>query len=164
MELLDYFHMLARYNRIANERLYATCAQLDDVEYRRQRTGSFGSIHGLLNHILLGDQIWMSRFKGSGHTTPVLATVLFDAFSELRSAREKQDAEIESFFGDLDPGFVERELIYRNSLQRECRESTPVAVIHLFNHQTHHRGQVHVMLSQTSVPPPSLDLHRIVNP
>jgi len=106
----------------------------------------------------------MSRFKGSGHTTPVLSSVLFDGFPELRSARVKQDAEIESFFGDLDPGFVERELIYRNSQQRECRESAPVAVIHLFNHQTHHRGQVHVMLSQTSVPPPSLDLHRIINP
>jgi uncharacterized damage-inducible protein DinB len=164
MELQDHFQMLARYNRIANERLFQSCAQLDDAEYRRQRAGSFGSIHALLNHVLLGDQIWMSRFKGSGHTTPALTTVLFDSFPELRSAREKQDAEIESFFGGLERDFFDRVLRYTNSQKRECRETMPVAVIHLFNHQTHHRGQVHVMLSQTPVPPPSLDLHRIINP
>jgi uncharacterized damage-inducible protein DinB len=164
MELLNHFRMLAHYNRIANDRLYKCCAQLDDTEYRRQRAGSFGSIHALLNHILLGDQIWMARFKGNGHLTPALATILFDSFPELRSAREKEDAEIESFFGGLEPGFLDRELCYLNSQKRECREAAPVAVSHLFNHQTHHRGQVHVMLSQTSVPPPSLDLHRIINP
>ena len=164
MELQDHFRILARYNRIANERLHQSCAQLDDAEYRRQRAGSFGSIHALLNHILLGDQIWMSRFKGGGHTTPDLTTVLFDNFPELRSAREEQDAEIESFFGGLEPGFFDRVLRYTNSLKRECQEPTPGAVTHFFNHQTHHRGQIHVMLSQTSVPPPSLDLHRIINP
>jgi uncharacterized damage-inducible protein DinB len=163
MELIDHFRMLARYNRIANERLCECCAQLDDAEYRRQRAGSLGSIHGLLNHILLGDRIWMSRFKGSGHSTPPLVTVLFDNFAELRSAREKQDAEIESFFGESEAGFLERELCYVNSQKRDCRDAMPMAVSHFFNHQTHHRGQIHVMLSQTSVPPPSLDLHRIIN-
>jgi uncharacterized damage-inducible protein DinB len=106
MDLQDHFRMLARYNRIANERLYQSCARLDDTEYRRQRAGSFGNIHALLNHILLGDQIWMSRFKGGGHTTPGLTTILFDSFAELRSAREKQDAEIESFFDGLEPDFL----------------------------------------------------------
>ncbi len=62
--MLDAFRMLARYNRIANERLYEKCGQLDPVEYQRQRQGSFGSIHALLNHLLLGDRIWMSRFSG----------------------------------------------------------------------------------------------------
>ena len=55
--MLEHFQMLARYNRIANERLYERCGQLDSAEYRKQRQGSFGSIHGLLNHILLGDRI-----------------------------------------------------------------------------------------------------------
>jgi uncharacterized damage-inducible protein DinB len=164
MELQDYFHMLARYNRIANERLYATCALLDDAEYRRQRAGSLGSIHALLNHVLLGDQIWMARFKSDGQVTPPLATVLFDNFPELQAAREKQDAEIESFFGAVEPNFFKRELHYWNSQKLECRGSAPTAAIHFFNHQTHHRGQVHVWLSQTAVPPPSLDLHRIINP
>jgi uncharacterized damage-inducible protein DinB len=164
MDLLAHFQMLARYNRIADERIYECCAQLDDAEYRRQRTGSFGSIHALLNHILLGDRIWMARFRGGGQVTPPLNTVLFESFPQLWSAREKEDAEIESFFGGVDQGFSERELVYVNSQKRECRDSAAMAVSHLFNHQTHHRGQIHVMLSQTSVPPPSLDLHRIINP
>ncbi len=164
MDLLKHFHMLARYNRIANERLYETCAQLDDAEYRRQRPGSFGSIHALLNHILLGDQIWMSRFKGSGQSTPALNTVLYDNFAELRSAREKMDADMENFFASAGLEFLSRELVYVNSLKRECRDVTAMAVSHFFNHQTHHRGQVHVMLSQASVQPPSLDLHRIIHP
>jgi uncharacterized damage-inducible protein DinB len=164
MELLDYFRMLARYNRIANERLYASCAELDDTEYRRQRPGSFGSIHGLLNHVLLGDQIWMARFEGKGPSTPSLGTLLFDSFPALRSAREKQDAQIESFFGGLDPSFLDRVLGYTNSQNQAYREAAPVAVTHFFNHQTHHRGQVHIMLSQTAVRPPALDLHRIINP
>ena len=164
MDLLNHFRMLARYNRIANERLYECCAKLDDTEYRRQRPGSFGSIHGLLNHLLLGDQIWMARFEGNGRSTPFLATILFDRFPALRSARETQDAQIESFFGALDASFLDRVLCYTNHKNRECRETAPVAVSHFFNHQTHHRGQVHVMLSQTPVQPPSLDLHRIINP
>ncbi|MGH9345129.1 MAG: DinB family protein [Terriglobia bacterium] len=156
--------MLARYNRTANERLFEQCAHLDIVEYRKQRQGSFGSIHGLLNHILLSDQIWMARFKGDGHTTPVLNTVLYDDFSGLRPARIEQDARIEAFFERLEAEFLSKVLRYANSQGKECLESAPVAVSHFFNHQTHHRGQIHVMLSQTQVRPPSLDLHRIINP
>ncbi|HEX7360387.1 MAG TPA: DinB family protein [Bryobacteraceae bacterium] len=156
--------MLARYNRIANERLYEKCAELDDAEYKKRRQGSFGSIHALLNHILLGDQIWMARFRGSGRVTPPLNTILFDDFARLRSARVEQDAFIESFFRELDVDFLERSFVYTNSQGKDCVEKAPVAVSHLFNHQTHHRAQVHVMLSQTSVVPPSLDLHRLVNP
>ncbi len=162
--MTDHFRMLARYNRIANERLYAKCAELDVEEYRRERRGSFGSIHGLLNHVLLGDGIWMSRFKGEGKNTPPLNTVLFEDFAELRVARAKQDVGIERFFEEADDSFVGRLLDYTNSQGKHCVETMPVAVLHFFNHQTHHRGQVHVMLSQTSVAPPSLDLHRILNP
>src|ERR1700728_4289810 len=108
--MLDAFKMLARYNRIANERLYEQCGQLDPVEYQKERRGSFGSIHGLLNHILLGDRIWMSRFAGGGHTTPPLNSILFDTFAELRSARAAQDEEIEAFFAQADTDFLQRQL------------------------------------------------------
>ena len=162
--MLDAFRMLARYNRIANERLYEACTQLDPLEYRRERKGSFGSIHALLNHILLGDRIWMSRFAGGGSTTPPLNTILFDNFAELRSGRAVQDTQIEAFFAKIDSDFLQRQLRYTKSLGKECVETSPVAVLHFFNHQTHHRGQVHVMISQTDVKPPSLDMHRILNP
>jgi uncharacterized damage-inducible protein DinB len=164
MELLSHFQMLARYNRIANEQLYAKCAELDDTEYRRHRKGSFGSIHALLNHILLGDQLWMARFEGGGRVTLALNTILFDEFPALRAARANEDTLIESFFERLGVAFLGRSFSYTNNRGRNYVEKAPVAVSHFLNHQTHHRAQVHVMLSQTSVSPPSLDLHRIINP
>jgi uncharacterized damage-inducible protein DinB len=162
--MLDAFRMLARYNRIANERLYESCGQLNTDEYRRERKGSFGSIHKLLNHLLLGDRIWISRFAGGGHTTPPLGSILFDSFPELRSARAAQDEEIEAFFATAGTDFLGRQLSYVNNQGKNYVETVPVAVLHFFNHQTHHRGQVHVMMSQTDVKPPSLDMHRILNP
>jgi uncharacterized damage-inducible protein DinB len=164
VDLPEYFRMLARYNRIANQRLFERCAQLDDSEYRKPRPGSLGSIHGLLNHILLGDRIWMERFEGGGHSTPALHTVLFDDFSALRCARIEQDQRIEEFFEHLPADFFSRTFHYINNQGKDYVETAAVAAGHLFNHQTHHRGQVHVMLSQTLVPPPSLDLHRAINP
>jgi uncharacterized damage-inducible protein DinB len=162
--MITLFQMFAHYNRIANERLYEKCAELDVDEYRKERRGSFGSIHALLNHLLLGDRIWMSRFSGGGRTTPPLNTILFENFAELRSARVEQDVSIERFFEEADDSLVGRSLAYTSSLGKDCVETMPNAVLHFFNHQTHHRGQVHVMLSQTDVRPPSLDMLRILNP
>ena len=99
--------MLARYNRIANERLFAKCGQLDDAEYRKGRAGSFGSIHGLLNHILLGDRRWMGLFESGGRVTPPLNQILHDDFLGLESARAREDARIEAFFAKLDDDFLE---------------------------------------------------------
>lgn len=164
MSLPAHFQMLARYNRTANERLYDKCSQLDPQEYRKQRQGSFGSIHALLNHILLGDRIWMSRLQGGGQTTPALNTVQYEDFTELHAARKDLDAQIEAFFAGVNEDFLGGSITYTNSKGQPCRDEVHVAVSHMFNHQTHHRGQVHVMLSQTAVPPPSLDLHRIINP
>ena len=161
--MLDAFRIFARYNRVANERLYEQVGKLDLAEYRRERRGSFGSIHALLNHILLGDRIWMSRFAGGGKTTPPLNTVLFETFAELNSARVEEDAGIEAFFENVDDGFLTRSLAYTNSLGKDYVDEAGPAVLHFFNHQTHHRGQVHVMLSQTAVSPPALDMHRILN-
>jgi uncharacterized damage-inducible protein DinB len=163
MDLMTHFQMLARYNRIANERLFTQCAQLDNTEYRRERAGSFGSIHGLLNHILLGDRRWLGLFENGERATPPLNRILYDDFSDLRNARTQEDARIEAFFGGVDPNFWNRTFSYTNNQGRDYLETAHVACTHLFNHQTHHRGQIHVMLSQTSVQPPSLDIHRIIN-
>jgi uncharacterized damage-inducible protein DinB len=164
MDLASHFKMLAQYNRIANERLYATCAQLNDVEYRKARSGSLGSIHGLLNHLLLGDRRWLGLFENGERLTPPLNQILYDDFPSLRSARAREDVRIESFFSGLDVTFWIRSFEYTNNQGKDYVETGHVACSHLFNHQTHHRGQVHVMLSQTQIAPPALDLHRIINP
>jgi uncharacterized damage-inducible protein DinB len=164
MDLLRHFQMLARYNRIANERLYEVCARLTDEEFRRQRKGSFGSIHALLNHLLLGDRIWMARFEGGGQTTPPLNTVLYDEFEDLRSARVQEDDRIEGFFEGTGLEFLTNRLRYVNSKGVQREDDAAMAAAHFFNHQTHHRGQVHVMLAQTPVQAPSLDLHWLIAP
>jgi uncharacterized damage-inducible protein DinB len=162
--MLDAFRIFARYNRVANAQLYEQVGKLDPAEYRRERRGSFGSIHALLNHILLGDRIWMSRFSGGGKTTPPLNAILFETFAEINSARAEEDAGIEAFFEKVGDDFLTRRLAYTNSRGKGCVDEAAPAVLHFFNHQTHHRGQVHVMLSQTEVSPPALDMHRILNP
>ena len=164
MDLVTHFQILARYNRIANERLFTKCAELDDAEYRRKRAGSFGSIHGLLNHILLGDRRWMGLFENGERATPPLDQVLCDDFSDLWSARTREDGRIEAFFKQLHSDFWSQSFSYTNNQGKEYVETAHVACTHLFNHQTHHRGQVHVMLSQSPVRPPALDFHRIINP
>src|SRR5947207_14042606 len=108
MDLRAHFQMLALYNRIANERLFAKCAQLDDAEYRKQRAGSFGSIHGLLNHILLGDRRWMGLFESGEGVAPPLNQLLYDDSSGLRNARAREDARIEAFFAGLDAAYWSR--------------------------------------------------------
>lgn len=164
MDMIDWFRSLAHYNRVANERLYEGCAALGDEEYRRPRAVSFGSIHGLLNHVLLGDRIWMSRFEGGGAATPALDTVLYDSFPGLRAARVEEDRRIEDFFASLGEARLSGSLRYVNSQGREYTELAAAAMGHFFNHQTHHRGQVHALLSHAGVRPPSLDLHRVLNP
>ena len=106
MDLVTQFQMLARYNRTANERLFANCAQLDDAEYRKQRAGSLGSIHNLLNHILLGDRRWMGLLEGGERVTPPPNEILYDDFSTLRSARAREDARIEAVFRGSGCGFL----------------------------------------------------------
>src|ERR1700761_2146854 len=103
---IDTFLTLARYNSVANTRLYEQVAKLDVAEYRRERKGSFGSIHGLLNHLLLADRIWMSRFEGGVNTTPPLNTILFETFPELSAARNQEDARIEALFEKVDGDFL----------------------------------------------------------
>lgn len=106
----------------------------------------------------------MGLFQGGERATPPLNQILYDDFSGLRSARDREDARIEAFFAGIDAAFWSRPFAYTNNQGKGYVETAHVACSHLFNHQTHHRGQVHVMLSQTTVTPPPLDLHRVVNP
>jgi uncharacterized damage-inducible protein DinB len=161
--LIAHFRMLARYNTVVNDRIYATCHGLTDEEYRKERAGSFRSIHRTLNHLLLGDRIWIARFTGGG-VTPALDTVLYDDLPALQAAREAEDRRIENFIAGLTGAFLARELRYLNNAGLPFSDPAPVALAHFFNHQTHHRGQVHVMLAEAGVVPVSLDLHRAIRP
>ncbi|MBX9946760.1 MAG: DinB family protein [Reyranella sp.] len=155
---------LARYNRLANEALYEACAALRDEERRRDLGAFFGSVHGTLNHLLLGDRIWMTRFEGGNHPSTDLGAILHDDFAALRVARAAMDARIELFFARLPPGFADGTIRYVNNAGYASEDSLAVLLPHFFNHQTHHRAQVHTLLSQLGRDPPSLDLHRVLRP
>ena len=162
--LLAAFGRLALYNRLANERLYTTCAGLSDAELKQERPAFFGSIHGTLNHILLGDRIWLARFAGQEMPSTGLDAILYESFDELTAARVVEDARLGAFIDGLAQSDFARTIRYTNNAGKLCEDPLDLLIQHLFNHQTHHRGQVHDMLSQTEMPPPSLDLHRILRP
>ncbi len=162
--LIAHFRMLARYNRLANERLYEACGRLTDEARKQIRPAFFKSIHGTLNHILLGDRIWLGRFAGMEMPSTGLDAILYEEFAALRTARAAEDARLEDFVEGLDARFFGATLRYVNNAGNAHEDPCGLLLAHLFNHQTHHRGQVHDLLSQTEVAPPSLDLHRVLRP
>ena len=158
------FQMLARYNRLANERLYGACAGLSEAELKRPRPAFFTSIHGTLNHILLGDRIWLARFAGKEVPSTGLDTILYEDFAGLRAARVAEDARIEAFAAGLGAEFLAGSIRYVNNEGRSFDDPVELLLTHLFNHQTHHRGQVTDLMMQTDTKPPVLDLHRVIKP
>ena len=153
-----YFRQLAQYNAWANWRLYEACAQLTDGERKTPRPCFFGSIHRTLNHILVGDRVWLSRLtvRESGITS--LDQELYSDFDELRAARVTEDERLIGVIGGYEEAELAGVLCYRNMAGEDKRTPMVQVLGHVFNHQTHHRGQVHALLSGTSVAPPSLDL------
>jgi len=151
--------MLAAYNTWVNERLYDAVAKLPDADYRRDRGAFFGSLHGTLNHLLLGDIIWMHRFTGEGEEPGKLDDILFEDFAMLRQARRREDARIEAYVNGLDDGRLAGTITYQTTRNPTVieQELTPL-LIHFFNHQTHHRGQAHGLLTAACGEAPSFDL------
>jgi uncharacterized damage-inducible protein DinB len=162
--LVTHFQMLAQYNTRANCKLYDACAELDDAERQQMRKAFFKSIHGTLNHILVSDRIWLDRFAGKEVPSTGLDTILDADFARLREARAGKDADIEAFAANLTAEFLTKTIRYQNHQGNIYTDPVPLLVAHFFNHQTHHRGQVHDMLSQTAIVPPSLDMHRVIRP
>ena len=149
---------MATYNRWANERLFEACAGLDDATYFERRPAFFGSIHLTLNHLLVADRIWLSRIGGAAVLDLKLDTELYRDRDELRAGREAEDGRIVALMEGLDEGALDRPVRYRNSSGREFNDPLGLILQHMFNHGTHHRGQVHGLLSATAVAPPPLDL------
>lgn len=140
---------MARYNRWMNERLYECCARVPDEERKRDVGAFFKSIHGTLNHLLLGDRIWMGRFTGQPYVVASLSQQLYADFAELRAERARMDAAIEDWARGLSDAALASELSYTSMVKPEPRRY-PLwfAATHFFNHQTHHRGQLTTLLAQ----------------
>lgn len=142
------YQMFAGYNAWCNERLYDAAATVPDAEYRADRGAFFKSLHGTLNHLLVADRIWMRRFTGVGAQPPGLNAILYDDFEALRAARRTQDTLISRYIDGLSEANLTGTLRYRTVTNPQTIEQALApALDHFFNHQTHHRGQAHALVS-----------------
>ena len=154
-----HFDSLARYNEWANRRLYAAAAELSDAEYRSDRGAFFKSMHGTLNHLLVTDRIWMKRFTGEGDAPTALDAILHRALPKLRTAREAEDRRIIDWLSGLSDKALSGRFTYMTlSDMRTVSQRLAPALAHVFNHQTHHRGQAHMILTVLGRPSVPLDL------
>ena len=157
--LADHFRTFGRYNVWANRRLYDACAGLTETAYFAPRAAAFfGSIHGALNHIMVGDRAWMRRITGNGPSPSALDEELCGTFADLRAAREADDARILDFVEACDEIDLARVVRFKPLTASPDARSVAEMLGQLFNHQTHHRGQVHALLGDAAADPPPLDL------
>jgi len=156
-----YVQRMARYNRWQNENLYGIADRLSVGERQRERGAFFGSIQKTLNHLLWGDQIWMCRFtdmpKPEGGIPESVA--LYADWERLKSERAAFDRKILDWASTVEPDWLAADQTYfSGAIGREVTKPRWVLVTHMFNHQTHHRGQVHCMLTQAGGRPSDTDL------
>jgi uncharacterized damage-inducible protein DinB len=154
-----HFEMMASYNRWANRTIYGAVAGLSEDEFNRDTGAFFRSAMGTLNHILVGDRIWLKRFTGEGEAPSTLDTILFPAFEALRLAREAEDDRILAWVKSLNDKALAGRFTYMTATDmRTISQRLAPALAHFFNHQTHHRGQVHMILTTLGKPSLQLDL------
>ena len=156
-----YVQRMARYNRWQNENLYGVADRLPVEERERERGAWFGSIHKTLNHMPWADRIWMSRFadvpKPEGGIPESVS--LYPDWENLKAERKNFDQTMIDWADAVDDAWLAADQTYYSAAtKREWTRSRWMLVTHLFNHQTHHRGQVHCMLTQAGGRPGDTDL------
>ena len=155
----QHFQMFAAYNRWANVLVYEATAALSEEDQNRDMGAFFGSLIATLNHLLVTDRIWLKRFTGEGAAPASLDTILHQDFAGLRGARVAEDARIVDWIGSLSKeDFAGRFTYVTATDMRTISQRLAPALAHFFNHQTHHRGQAHAMLTALGQPSLRLDL------
>ncbi|MDX8433773.1 DinB family protein [Mesorhizobium abyssinicae] len=157
----QHFLMFAAYNQWANGRIYEAAADLVDEEFERDVGAFFGSMAGTLNHLLAADRIWMKRFTGEGDAPSRTDAILHRALPVLWLAREAEDKRIIGWIeGMSDKALAGRFSYMTLSDMRTVSQRLAPALSHFFNHQTHHRGHAHMILTVLGRPSVPLDLVR----
>jgi len=162
-----YVRALSAYNAEMNRRVYSAAARLSDEDRKLDRGAFFGSIHGTLNHLLWADAAWMSRFAGSPMPgeKPEQGNPIFGDFGEMQARRARIDADIGAWAADLTDAWLAGDLTwYSGMLKREMTGPKTALIIHMFNHQTHHRGQAHALLTAAGEDPGGTDIAFILPP
>lgn len=157
----DYVRMMARYNHWQNQSLIDAADTLDESARHQDRGAFFQSIHGTFNHLLWGDMMWMHRFSGSEKpTAPITESHRVVAeWDALKQQRAALDARISHWADTIEPAWLGGEMVWISSAaKREMRAPHALLAMHFFNHQTHHRGQIHAMLTAAGAKPDDTDL------
>ena len=156
---------MAAYNAEMNRRLYDASARIPDATRRQDRGAFWGSLHGTLCHLLWGDQAWMSRFDKWPKPTVIQkdSAKLADGFDELRRLRVEADGRISDWAGRVTDAWLAEDLVwFSTSVQKELRNPRSFLVTHFFNHQTHHRGQAHALITACGEKTGDTDLFIVV--
>ncbi len=148
----DYVRTMAAYHAEMNRRVYAAAGLLTDASRREDRGVFWGSLHGTLNHLLWGDRLWMARFAGwaetgaGGSSRAPNSTM---TLSELSAARAQADADMSTWTAGVDQAWLDDVLRMVQPCRAAQKSGSPrnLQIVHLFNHQTHHRGQAHALLT-----------------
>ena len=168
------FELMAGYNQWMNARLYAAAAQLDEAELRADRGAFFGSILATFDHLLAADTHWMKRFAAAlpdvaslhaARAVPLpelVRGITFPDFTRLRGEREAMDAAILDFTREATDELYRLPLSYANSAGEPHTKLCGLVLCHVFNHQTHHRGQVTTLFSQLGIDVGITDLSALI--
>lgn len=155
----SYYQLMAQYNLWMNQKIYTICSNIPDQKRKQDLGAFFKSVHGTLNHLLYGDKAWMGRFTKEPFSVNAIAQELYCDFDALKAEREKTDEEILEWSKHLDPKWLSQEFEYTSNVDNKRRVlPTWVLVTHMFNHQTHHRGQVTTLIKQLGYDPGVTDI------
>jgi uncharacterized damage-inducible protein DinB len=153
------FQRMAAYNAWMNENIYNGCAGIPDADRKKDMGAFFTSIHGTLNHLVVGDMAWMSRFQKTALPPYKMNAIVYENFDDLWAARRKLDADITAFAAGLTDDAIAAPFRFISmTYNREITGDMWMFVMHMFNHQTHHRGQITTLMKQCGVDPGPTDL------
>jgi uncharacterized damage-inducible protein DinB len=153
----EYVQLMARYNQWMNDKLYAACEQCSDAERKADRGAFFKSIHSTLNHLVWGDSMWLGRFsKGTGlesaMPTTLIGVDLYAEWDALKAARSKLDDGLLLGAKFVAQQWLDQDFSWYSGLTKSTRSAPAcLLVTHMFNHQTHHRGQITTLLAQQGI-------------
>jgi uncharacterized damage-inducible protein DinB len=154
MSALTLFSQMARNNAWSNDRILGAACQLSQDAFTAPRTGFFPSLRLTLGHIYLADLFFLDALTQGGRGREVFQEGEPETASELRELQAKADTTLIAF---CDQGFASDATVLFGWSGGPATERVEAALLQLFQHQIHHRGQAHAMLSGTDVAPPPLD-------
>lgn len=164
----EYVRLMAAYTRWQNTSIYAAADTLTDDARRQDRGAFFGSIHGTLNHVLWGDQLWLHRLAGTPapRSPDIPGSVRqFADWQTLKSERAQTDDAILAWSRRVtDEDLAGTFSWFSGAIQADVVRPRQTLVIQLFNHGTHHRGQVHAMLTAAGATPDDTDVPFMSSP